>query len=91
MDYTIQTLAMALIGGTLGMFSHIIKKKVKGESATAIMRYFSKHVGYTMTAFISMLGAVFAIYDPTMNIFKLFGACLSAGYMCDSVMNKDPK
>ncbi len=90
-EYTIQTLMAALFGGMFGMLTHIIKKKVRGESATAILKYFSKHFGYTFMAFGAMLGAVAAIYDPSMNIFKLFGACLAAGYSSDSILNKDPK
>tara|TARA_R100001530_G_scaffold38185_1_gene29595 strand:- start:1262 stop:1540 length:279 start_codon:yes stop_codon:yes gene_type:complete len=89
MDYTKESLMIALFGGAVGMLTHIIKKKVRGESATAIMRYFTNHVGYTITAFGAMLGAIAAIYDPSMNIFKLFGACLTAGYASDSMFNKD--
>ena len=84
-----QALIVALVAGALGMFTHILKKKVRGQTTTAIIKYFSNHAGYTITAFIAMLGAVFAIYDPNMDIYKLFGACLSAGYSCDSMFNKD--
>ena len=89
MEYTIGTVIVSLFGGALGMLGHIIKKRVRGESATAISRYFTKHFKFTLLAFGTMLGAIAAIYDPSMNIFKLFGVCLSTGYASDSVLNKD--
>lgn len=80
---------VAVLGGSLGMLMHILKRKVKGESFNSVMVYFSSHFKYTVTAFITMLGSIWAIYDPSMIWYKLLAACLTAGYMSDSLMNKE--
>lgn len=91
LEYTIPTLIASLFGGLIGMVSHIIKKKVRGESFTAITKYFSKHFGYTFMAFSGMLSILVALYSPSLGILKCFGIGISAGWSCDSALNKDPK
>lgn len=77
------------IGGTLGMISHIVKKKVKGETASDIIAYFKGHTKSTLLAFGTMVGAVALIYDPSIGIVKLFAMSMTAGYTSDSALNKD--
>lgn len=73
----------------LGMFSHFLKKKVKGESITEIRDYFKDHIKSTFLALVSTAIAYVA-YMFTLatgmpaDIFTIFGL----GYMCDSVFNK---
>lgn len=80
---------VAVLGGSLGMLMHILKRKVKGESFNSVIKYFSSHFKYTITAFITMLGSIWAIYTPDGDWYKLLGVCLTAGYMSDSLMNKE--
>lgn len=80
---------IAIIGGTLGMLMHILKRKVKGETLTSVINYFKYNFKYTTIAFITMLGSIWTIYSPEGDWYKLLAACLTAGYMSDSVMNKD--
>lgn len=89
LGYTIPTLVASIIGGLIGMLCHIIKKKVRGESFTAIKKYFTKHFGYTVTALGGMLSMVAFLYSPTLGILKCFGIGFGAGWSCDSAFNKD--
>ena len=80
---------VAIVGGLLGMLCHILKKKVRGQSATAVWNYFTGHFKYTVMAVIAMLIAVFMIYDPNMVWYKGFIAYFFAGFGSDSALNKD--
>ena len=73
----------------LGMFSHFLKKKVRGESITAIKKYFKDHFKSTALAFIST-SVGFAAYMLLLqtglpaDIFAVFGI----GFMSDSMFNR---
>ena len=64
--FTQYPMAWAMVGGLMGMIVHILKKKVKGESASAIVDYFTDNMRYTITALIGMVVSVFMIYDPNL-------------------------
>ena len=82
-------MAWAMIGGLMGMFTHILKRKVKKESATAIVDYFTDNMRYTITALIGMVVSVLMVYDPAIAWNKMMIAGIFAGYSCDSAFNKD--
>ncbi len=79
----------AMLAGSMGMVAHILKKKVKKESGTAIVDYFTDNARYTITALIGMVVSVLTIYDASMDWSKMMVACTMAGYSCDSIFNKD--
>ena len=88
MEYTISTVVACLLGGILGMFAHIIKKKIRKQTTTAIIRYFKKNVGHTFMAFIGMLGLIATVYTPEFELFKAFAVGMTSGFSCDSMFNK---
>ena len=81
----------AMLGGVMGMMAHILKKKVKGETAEAIVDYFTDNTRYTMLALIGMVVAVFTVYEPTMVWYKSMVVGIMAGLSCDSLFNKGKK
>ena len=83
----------ALFGvALLGMFSHFLKKKVKGESPTEILGYFKDNFKSTLIAVIATTVSFLAFYfeasdgAPTglKDVITVFGL----GYLNDSVFNK---
>ncbi len=87
--FTQYPMAWAMVGGLMGMIVHILKKKVKGESASAIVDYFTDNMRYTITALIGMVVSVFMIYDPNLIWYKAMLVGILAGYGSDSAFNKD--
>lgn len=73
----------------LGMFTHYLKKKVKGESLTEIKDYFRDHLKSTFIALVST-SITYVAYMFTLatgqpaDVITIFGL----GYMCDSFFNK---
>lgn len=73
----------------LGMLSHFLKKKIKGESFTEIGKYFHDNPKSTILAFIAT-SVGFLIYINTLatgltvDFFFVYGI----GYTCDSLFNK---
>ena len=74
----------------LGMFTHFLKKNVKGETPTEILLYFRDNFKSTITAFILTSVMYFAYYQlfvyegevkDLMIIFLI-------GYAFDSTFNK---
>lgn len=70
----------------LGMFTHFLKKKIKGETFLAIRSYFKSHLKSTLTALIiTIIGYWFtAFYLEETNPLTYF----LLGYMFDSMLNK---
>jgi hypothetical protein len=69
----------------LGMLSHFLKKKIKGESITEIKSYFGDNVKSTALAFIStIIGFVLLVQLGDVSFVSSFGV----GFMFDSVFNK---
>ncbi|MBQ09320.1 MAG: hypothetical protein CMD96_05980 [Gammaproteobacteria bacterium] len=81
----------AMLGGVMGMMAHILKKKVKGETAEAIVDYFTDNMRYTITALIGMVVAVLMVYDPNIVWYKSMLVGAMAGMTCDSAFNKGKK
>ena len=73
----------------LGMFIHFLKKKVKGESFTAITGYFKDNPKSTIIAFIATLVGVAAYYTQlgTGSNADLL-AVFMIGYSVDSALNR---
>lgn len=73
----------------LGMFSHFLKKKVKGESLTEIKEYFKDNIKSTFLALVTT-AISYVAYQLTLatgmpaDVLTVFGL----GYMCDSFFNK---
>ena len=88
MDWILSSGALYAIS-IIGMFSHFLKRKVKGESLTEIKNYFRDHIKSTLLALIAT-SIGFAGYNFVLatgmpaDIFAVFGV----GYMCDSMFNR---
>ena len=73
----------------LGMFSHFLKKNIKGETITAIKDYFKDNLKSTILAFIFTSIAFFGYYvwiksGTDADILTVF----FIGFSFDSLMNK---
>lgn len=73
----------------LGMFSHFLKKKVKGESITEIAHYFKDNFKSTFLALVATCVS-YAFYMTTLSTGMTadFLTIFGLGYMCDSMFNK---
>ena len=73
----------------LGMLVHFLKKKVKGESFTAIASYFKDNPKSTITAVVATLIGVAAYYTQlaTGSNADLL-AVFTIGFTIDSALNK---
>lgn len=73
----------------LGMIVHFLKKKVKGESFTAIGSYFKDNPKSTIIAFVATLVGVAAYYTQlaTGTNADLL-AVFMIGYSVDSALNR---
>jgi len=73
----------------LGMIVHFLKKKVKGESFTAIKAYFKDNPKSTIIAFIATLVGVAAYYTQlATNTNADLLAVFMIGYSVDSALNR---
>ncbi len=73
------------LAGMLGMFSHFLKKQIKGETFSDIKSYFTTHAKTTLLAFIGLLvGFATIIGTDTANFVSAF----LVGYTADSALNK---
>ena len=73
-----------------GMFSHFLKKKIKGESLTEIKSYFGDNLKSTILAFIFTsigFGAYWLMNDGIIANKDLLSIFL-VGYLFDSMVNK---
>jgi len=69
----------------ISMFAHFLKKKVKGETMTAIGHYFKDNFKSTLVAIVSVLIGVMVVHSlGQLNIVSAVGI----GYGVDSVFNK---
>ncbi len=76
----------------LGMFSHFLKKKVRGESPTEVLGYFKDNFKSTILALIATSVSFLAYYFEVINeypdgfydVITIFGL----GYLNDSLFNK---
>ena len=72
-----------------GMIVHFLKKKVKGESFTAITGYFKDNLKSTIIAVITTLVGVAAYYTQmATNSNADLLAVFMIGYSVDSALNK---
>lgn len=83
------SLPMLLIIGVLGMFTHFLKKEIKGETVTDIAAYFADHFKSTFIALVTTLLGVLTYYltlatGQPADVVTVF----LSGYMFDSVLNK---
>lgn len=73
----------------LGMVMHFLKKKIKGESFTAIGGYFKDNPKSTIIAFIATLVGVAAYYTQlATNSNADLLAVFMIGYSVDSALNR---
>lgn len=73
----------------LGMFTHFLKKKVKGETPTEIWKYFHDNVKDTITAIIAtFVGFVSYMATIQTGMAADFIVVFGLGYMCDSLFNR---
>ena len=75
--------------GFLGMFTHFLKKKIKGESGTEILKYFHDNLKDTLVAFIATLIGTAAYHltissGQTADLINAF----MIGFTFDSMLNK---
>lgn len=73
----------------LGMFTHYMKKNIKGETTTEIAGYFRDHFRTTLISAITTLIATAGLYagfatGQPMDIITVF----TLGLSCDSLLNK---
>lgn len=68
--------------GLIGLLTHFLKQKVKGQTALAIRRWFAGHVKDTVLSLI-MFTVVFASLYAAGQLS--FMNAFMAGYMCDSL------
>jgi hypothetical protein len=69
----------------LGVLSHFLKKKVRGQTLSHIANYFSSHFKYTLLSLIGASGGFFvALQMGELNYLSAFGV----GYLADSFFNK---
>ncbi len=83
------TLEFQLLVGVIGMFVHFLKKKVMGETLTAIGAFFKDNFKSTIVAVISTIIGVVAYYF-TLSVDAINDpmAAFGIGYTFDSVFNK---
>lgn len=77
----------------LGMITHFLKKKIRGESFVNIRNYFKNHVKSTLIAIIATtIGFVAYANTFTVDGVKDVLIVFGLGYMFDSFFNKwDPE
>jgi len=73
----------------LGMITHFLKKKIKGESFTAIGNYFKDNPKSTIIALIATLVGVAAYYTQMASGTNAdLVAVFTIGFSIDSLLNK---
>ncbi len=69
----------------VSMFSHFLKKKVKGETATDVFGYFKDNFKTSLLSILSVAIGIVAVESlGQLNIVSAIGL----GYACDSIFNK---
>lgn len=83
------TLPILLLIGTIGMFSHFLKKNIAGETLVEVRGYFKNHFKSTLLALIATMFGVSAYYF-TMATGQFADILMvgSLGYNFDSIFNK---
>lgn len=87
-------LAIALGVSLLGMFTHYIKKWLRGETRESLMNYLfgSNSWKYTVQAVFAVFGTVFAMFTANqldMSTFAGLVTIFTIGYAGNSAFNKD--
>ena len=68
-----------------GVLSHFLKKKVRGQTFSHVIKYFSSHFKYTVVTLIGAAGGFFAAMQMgELTYLSAFGV----GYLADSFFNK---
>jgi len=74
--------------GLLGLLSHFLKRKIKGETLTDIKQWFSHHAKNTALSVIAFIISYAAlIQTDDLSVLSSF----MAGYMCDSIFSRSLK
>uniref|UniRef100_A0A6H2A361 Holin n=1 Tax=viral metagenome TaxID=1070528 RepID=A0A6H2A361_9ZZZZ len=78
-----------LIIAFIGMLTHFLKKKIKGENVEAIISYFKGHFKTVLLAIIATWVGWLSYVSLLMTgqIADVF-AVFAIGYLCDSFFNK---
>ena len=73
----------------LGMIAHFLKKQIRGETFTAMGKWFATHPKYTILAVISMSVGVVAYYTQlSTGMAADYIAVFTIGFSLDSMLNK---
>jgi len=84
-EYSFGFLLLNFIILTMGIFSHFLKKKIRGQTIASIKEYFKGHFVYTLTMVIAAIaGFIGLITTGSLGIVASF----LAGYAADSIFNK---
>jgi len=69
----------------LGILSHFLKKKIKGETLSDIIQYFRTHFRSTLMVVVGALAGFAVTWQmDSLNYFSAF----SVGYLADSFFNR---
>ena len=83
------SIEFAISVALLGMILHFMKKKVRGETATAVTRYFKDHFKSTFSAVVAtIIGATAVYFQLSTGEFIDILAYFGTGYTFDSMFNK---
>lgn len=85
------------VSGIAGMVTHVVKKIIKKETMSSIVQYYTGNIRSTITAITTTMGLITAVTVSdvcnnevgAMCMWLLASGAYSAGYMFDSMFNKD--
>jgi len=82
---------MVVLAGFLGILAHWFNRWVDGRSESTFFEYISAYKKRTISSAISVFASSAAAYEvmPPDLTLMAFLSSFSAGYMLDSVINKD--
>lgn len=86
--------ALAMAVALAGMFTHYVKKWLRGETDDTLMQYLFPNGAwkYTAQAVLAVISAVLSLFiTGYADVSTLAGltAIFTIGYTCDSLLNKD--
>ena len=89
MEQLLLSMPGLIVIGLLGMFVHFMKKNIRGETTTAVKKYFHDHFKSTTTAIIvTIIGVVSYKLKLSTGQTADIVICFMAGFNFDSLLNK---
>ena len=76
---------MLLLVGYVGLFVHFLKKKIKGETVTEVISFFTDNPKQTLLSVISVAVAILVVENKTPIGYE---SAFGIGFMADSLLNK---